>query len=288
MRFLAAALTLSLGALVLLFFLRETSPDTALAGAGSPHLQPEPGPIDGDDFRPKRAPVVQRQLEVATASANAIDGSAQLEGRLEDDGLVGLRSALEATLYGRLDLDSIVGMAQDLVQMGVDSHAYPDPHPTGRVQFPILSTIDGVEATLAISRSRVFADVLTLSVSLEQPFEPYLLEGAVRNKPSVEITSWLDEDGELEHFGILTSLQPNRLTLDHGFSLTDGELTEGVSFHMDLSDPSGWKATPFGFEGGMPMDLHYHVAADQDPTTRLEQFRSLSRGLLGLRRGLDR
>lgn len=77
-----------------------------------------------------------------------------------------LRSAIEASVYERLDPGAVLEVGELLVDLEAGERAIPEPDPSGELRFPILGTPEGLSAELRVARAQNYANVLVLKTSL--------------------------------------------------------------------------------------------------------------------------
>lgn len=232
---------------------RQPEVDSALASA------PATDPDDPASWESKREGAVEARLPADPAeSGGAVDGL-----RDSHDAARELRGALDASVFERIDLGSILGVAEQLLELEVDPGADPEPDRRGVLRFPIIGVPEGVSAQLVAGYSKKFAHALGLEVQLEEHGEPHFLDGAPRAGSSFSLTAFLDEHGDMQHVSVLTNVHPHyeQIRLD-GIDFSTGRITEGVTYRLDLSNPRYASMTAHGFIDGTPSDWEIQPVVD--------------------------
>lgn len=153
-----------------------------------------------------------------------------------------LTAAIEATLRGDVDASAFLDLGLAMVELEVDPRAIPEASPGGAVRFPLKGMPDGMKAELHVRATSRGQPALDLHVELDAPSSPYILEGAARQAPRLDLSARSDEQGEPTHFIVLAgsglSGPGNR---DAGIALDQGRfpLSVNAAFPMDdLMRPS--------------------------------------------------
>lgn len=187
-----------------------------------------------------------------------------------------LRSAIEASVYERLDPGAVLEVGELLVDLEAGERAIPEPDPSGELRFPILGTPEGLSAELRVARAQNYANVLVLKTSLTPPPEPYYLEGVLRAELSCRIQIWTDMNGELSDFSILTTVQPHyRESQRQGLPFETGTIIEGVLYHLKIGNPTEAQMTAIGLRDGVASNWPIPVVIDQmgwPELGRIERF----------------
>jgi RNA polymerase sigma-70 factor (ECF subfamily) len=205
--------------------------------------------------------------------------------------LARLPSLLDHSLEGRLDPGAILDAALLVAAHELGSPQL-EPDVAGRLVIPVEGMPAGVEATLCVSKpNRANQKVLTLELAFERT-APFAFENMERTGPGVQLTTWTNEDEELQHFSIHSDVNVARRVA--GIDRDPPQMTLGIGLYTPLDDPAHWKLSAGGLrekEGSLQPnggrsytsgDWEIPQLLDGGAWPRVDDMRRLSRRMLAM------
>jgi len=166
-------------------------------------------------------------------------------------------SAIEQSLFGVVDVKTFLDTALSITGHEVDPRVLVEPDGTDDLRFPMQDMPPGMEAEFRICRNTEGLPlVLALSMHLEAPRSPYLVDSAIRASPSVRLQVWLEDSGAVRDFVVHTNLEVSPWETGEvlGAKWDEGKMTEGLLYHIKTEDPSAHRITAHGIIDGQPDD----------------------------------
>lgn len=221
-----------------------------------------------------------RLLAASAAGSAAGDAPLPDANRQVADPLLDLRSAIDASVFGRIDLATVFDVAEGMLELDVDPLVNLEPDPLGDLRFSILGTPEGLSAQLVVLNSHKYADVLSLEMQIEGLGKPYLLDGTPRAESNVTITAWFDDEGSPQSLSVLTNVLPHYKQMhDDGIDFFAGQVLVGMTYRLDLLGLQYPRMTAHGFVDGAPKQWELQPVVDGEAVYP-ERMRSFGHKLL--------
>ena len=193
-----------------------------------------------------------------------------------------LSASIEATLFGVVDASEILDSVLDLTNSPIDLEAVPDANASGTLRYPLKTLAPGVARAEFFVKGKgmsKYKRAVSLHITLAPSFEPYVLEGALRSGPEVEIMVGMDDEGNAREINLLTAVPVSPESIGLGVRLEDLKLVNGVSYSIPFEDPSNWKTSIHGIDHGRPSTWDSPVSIVGAPWPNLSRIQELTNRL---------
>ena len=291
----------AIGALGTIFFTIMSS-----TNGWSPRAAPESVSPSGQDVAgtgverlgqvgpPPSAPVVSQARTGLGAARRPeqLDEAREIAPEAEFEELLdSFRSALEATVYERINPGELLAVAQRIVELDTDLKASSVPTIDGGVRFELVDGPKGLKAALEVHRSNIpeFANILSLEIKCDELKEPTFLEGTRRRAPSMNVMVWSDSEGEPLHVTMRTSIKPTGPQTQHaGVDINSGTIHCGVVYHLDVKAPLNSGLQSLVMTDGLLSDVQVPTILDGAEWPQFDKIGHFSSSLLALHHSLSK
>lgn len=240
---------------------------------------------------------IEPATEVPDSSERTELGDAVADGAPDDLRVIeaqpeSFRSAMravEGSVFGRLDVNSLLDAALVAAEGELDPRVIVDPDGSGALRFPLSVSVEGVAAEFRIlNGTPEYPVIIGIGLSFDAPREPYLLDAAIRQGAELFVTVWTNEGGEVGHFTAMTkSLVAHRATSDDlGVPWDKGTITEGLLCHYSATQGDNIGLKEHGLVDGNPKT--WKSAGSLEAPPDMEKVRRFSDRCLSLYRSVDR